>query len=47
MLPQTYESLKIKIQNEILEASFLSLQVTYRQTRKQSHHIFFNSALVK
>ena len=38
MISRTYESLKIKIQTELLEASFCHFQVTYRQNRR--HHIF-------
>ena len=45
MLPQTYESLKIKIQTELSEALFLYLQVTYGQVRRQRS--FFNSTSVK
>ena len=39
-IPHTYESLKIKIQTELSEASFCHLQVTYGQIRRQRHHIF-------
>ena len=40
MLPQTYDSLKIKIQTELSEASFCHLQVTHGQIRRQGHHNF-------
>ena len=40
MLPQTYESLKIKVQTELSQASFLSFTSDNRQYRGQRHHIF-------